>query len=270
MVEDNKYIFFWSHEEKGNDITKACLSQWYPSYMVIDSYHYQNVEQYLMAEKARTFGDEETLGKIWKTSDPKEVKKLGRSVKGYVDDIWVARRKDVALKANTEKFQTIPYLRKFLYETRDSILVEASPYDNVWGIGWAEDKAPMVPEERWGQNLLGQVLMEVRAHLKDPYLKYCRYYDGVDYKNAGAEKELLASYEEAWVRMQIAEVDHIQSMLNEYVAYGQEFFNMDDGVPISIKALLWNRYMHWGGNPNDLYGFRSWYKREYLGEEFHE
>ena len=45
---------------------------------------------------------------------------------------------------------------------------------------------------------------------------------------------------------------------------------MDDGVPISIKALLWNRYMHWGGNPNDLYGFRGWYKREYLGEEFHE
>lgn len=267
MAEDKKYLFFWGHTEKGNEVTKACLSQWYPSYMVIDGYHYWNVEQYLMAEKARIFGDEETLSKIWQTQDPKEVKKLGRAVKGYVDEVWVAKRKEVSLKANTEKFRSNRLLSKFLYETGDSILVEASPYDDVWGIGYDQNKAPMIPEERWGQNLLGQVLMEVRAHLKDPYLKYCKYYDGVDYKNAGAENELLASYEEAWIRMQISEVDHIRMMLDEYIAYGQEFFNMDDGVPISIKALLWNRYMHWGGNPNDLYGFRNWYKREYLGSE---
>lgn len=49
MTEDNKYLFFWGHTEKGDEITKACLSQWYPSYMQIDGHHYQNVEQYLMA-----------------------------------------------------------------------------------------------------------------------------------------------------------------------------------------------------------------------------
>ena len=84
-MESNKYIFFWSHTEEGEEVTKACLSQWYPSYMVIDGQHYWNVEQYLMAEKARLFGDQETLQKIWQTQDPKEIKKLGREVKGYVD-----------------------------------------------------------------------------------------------------------------------------------------------------------------------------------------
>ena len=55
-MESNKCIFFWSHTEEGEEVTKACLSQWYPSYMVIDGQHYWNVEQYLMAEKARLFG----------------------------------------------------------------------------------------------------------------------------------------------------------------------------------------------------------------------
>lgn len=264
-MESNKYIFFWSHTEEGEEVTKACLSQWYPSYMVIDGQHYWNVEQYLMAEKARLFGDQETLQKIWQTQDPKEIKKLGRNVKGYVDDVWVAKRKEVALKANTEKFRSDPFLRKFLYETGDAIMVEASPYDRVWGIGYDEEEAPRAPEERWGENLLGQVLMEVRAHLADPFLPYCRYYDGVDVENAS--DKLYAEYEQVWVRSQIADCDFIRGLIDEYVAYGQEFFNMGDGVPISLKALLWNRYNHWGGIPTDRESFRNWYRKEYLKED---
>ena len=73
---EEKYIFFWNPTEEGEEVTKACLSQWYPSYMVIDGQHYWNVEQYLMAEKARLFGDQETLEKIWQTQDPKDIKKF--------------------------------------------------------------------------------------------------------------------------------------------------------------------------------------------------
>lgn len=267
MLYEKKYLFFWGHTEKGDEVTKACLSQWYPSYMVIDNYHYWNVEQYLMAEKARTFADEEALSKIRQTQDPKDIKALGRQVKGYVDEVWVAKRREIALRANTVKFRTIPQLRKFLYETGDAVLVEASPYDRVWGIGYNQDEAPRIPEERWGENLLGQVLMEVREHLRDPYLPYCRYYDGVNYENAPANKRLLASYEEAWIRIQIADFEYLRSMFEEYIAYGQEFFSMNDGVPMSMKALLFNRWGHWGGNLCDGESFQKWYNEYYLGDK---
>ena len=82
-----------------------------------------------------------------------------------------------------------------------------------------------------------------------------------------ASDKLYAEYEQVWVRSQIEDGDFIRGLIDEYVAYGQEFFNMGDGVPISLKALLWNRYNHWGGIPTDKESFRNWYRREYLKED---
>ncbi len=262
----NKYLFFWSHSERGSNVTKACLSQWYPSYMIIDNVPYCNVEQYLMAEKARTFGDTETEQKILKTSDPKEIKELGREVKDYDDQIWAAKRKDVAFKANTVKFASHTHLRKFLFETKIWTLVEASPYDRIWGIGYNEAHALKVSPDQWGQNLLGQVLMEVRANLKKPYLKYCRYYkdDGSSQLNRPGDNTSFASYEFAWIVDEIANPLSISSLLSEYFAYGHEFFNMNDGVPITLKATLFNRWAKMSGFQIDKDGFQTWYKEHYL------
>lgn len=44
--------------------------------------------------------------------------------------------------------------------------VEASPVDSIWGIGMAENNPDLLDTSRWGQNLLGKALTELRDKLK--------------------------------------------------------------------------------------------------------
>ena len=64
------------------------------------------------------------------------------------------------------KFQRAD-LRKILLATEDRTLVEASPYDRIWGVGLAVEDSRILDERKWrGQNLLGKALMEVRDYYK--------------------------------------------------------------------------------------------------------
>jgi len=45
------------------------------------------------------------------------------------------------------------------------VLVEGSPVDRVWGIGFRGDEAEG-KEEEWGLSLLGKALMRVRERLR--------------------------------------------------------------------------------------------------------
>ena len=65
------------------------------------------------------------------------------------------------------KFSQNSSLRKNLIETENKILVEASPYDKIWGIGLDENNPKILEPNNWdGLNLLGKVLMRVRDILK--------------------------------------------------------------------------------------------------------
>ena len=57
-------------------------------------------------------------------------------------------------------------LRAMLLATGERELVEASPRDRIWGVGFAEKNAEN-NRVRWGQNLLGKALMNVRARLRE-------------------------------------------------------------------------------------------------------
>ena len=63
------------------------------------------------------------------------------------------------------KFSQNPELKTQLLATGEKVLVEASPYDKIWGIGFNKSDA-LTSKAKWGQNLLGKVLMEVRNKLK--------------------------------------------------------------------------------------------------------
>ena len=72
------------------------------------------------------------------------------------------------LKANKAKFSQNDELKEFLLSTGDAILVEASPYDRIWGIGLYPAQAAMGTVDQWrGLNLLGCALMEVRDWLRE-------------------------------------------------------------------------------------------------------
>lgn len=162
-------LHFWGHRPpKGGGLGKSCLSQWYPAPFTVDGVRYPTAEHYMMAGKARLFGDAEAERKVLAGGDPGHAKGAGRAVRGFDEETWAAHRYDLVVAANRAKFGANPALRGFLLGTGDRVLVEASPYDTVWGIGLSAAQPEASRPSLWrGLNLLGFALMDVRDALRD-------------------------------------------------------------------------------------------------------
>lgn len=146
---------------------KGWLSQWYPSPFTVDGVRYTCAEQYMMAEKARLFGDHGTRALVLDATNPSEQKRLGRQVQGFDETVWVKYARTVVYRGNLAKFTAHATLRTYLEATDDLVLAEASPTDTIWGIGLAATHPDAGTKSRWrGSNWLGQVLMRVRVELQ--------------------------------------------------------------------------------------------------------
>lgn len=130
-------------------------------------------EQAMMYLKALEFADFKTAEKIMETSDPKKQKQLGRQIQRFDEDHWSKVRLDQAVSYLRHKFIQNLDLFKILMDTGNREIVEASPYDNVWGCGMGVDKYPQILDKaNWtGTNLLGEALMRVREELR-PFLDF--------------------------------------------------------------------------------------------------
>lgn len=155
-------LLFYGHRVT-KTVTETCLSQWYPCQFEVDGVIYTSAEQYMMAEKAKLFGDEEIRDEILSTDDPRKCKALGRKVKNFDEAVWDKEKEFIVLKGNTKKFLQNDALRNFLLSTGSKVLVEASPTDRVWGIGLGKNNPDALDPKKWrGKNLLGFALMDVR------------------------------------------------------------------------------------------------------------
>lgn len=137
----------------------------------IDKYgiRFSNSEQLFMYEKAMLFGDVSSMNVIAITRNPKEVKKLGRLVKGFDQDLWDNKKYDIMSSVVYEKFTQNRRLREYLLNSKYDgyTYVEASPYDKIWGVGISQDNPDVFNKDKWlGENLLGKVLGEVRERIK--------------------------------------------------------------------------------------------------------
>jgi len=120
-------------------------------------------EQYFMLKKALHFRDERIARLILQETDPKEHKKLGQKVKLFSESEWTNVSVNYMTEACTLKFEQNPDLMEQLLSTYPTILVEASPFDDIWGIKLGKDDPLAWNKSTWrGKNLLGQVLMAVR------------------------------------------------------------------------------------------------------------
>ncbi|WP_268960827.1 NADAR family protein [Paraburkholderia kirstenboschensis] len=116
--------------------------------------------------KAKLFSDEKSAARILATRDPMTQKMIGRKVAGFDQQIWEAKRESIVFVGCREKFAQNPGLRSILLATAPTELVEASPYDLIWGIGLGERDPRLTDRSQWrGQNLLGITLMRVRDAL---------------------------------------------------------------------------------------------------------
>lgn len=165
---DPTYLYFWSHRQKNtNEIDKSCLSQWYPAPFQLEDITYRTAEHYMMAQKALIFNDVAINNQILESKHPKDVKELGRLIKNFIPAVWEAERARIVFQGNLAKFSQNALLRDFLFATGESILVEASPVDPIWGVGLAANDTKILSPANWeGLNLLGYALMKVRAQLR--------------------------------------------------------------------------------------------------------
>ena len=84
-----KYFCFWGHQsEKDGSVGKGCLSQWFRAPFTVDGDRFATAEHFMMAGKARLFGDEEARQRVLTSPSPAAAKQVGRSQIPVVVDFW--------------------------------------------------------------------------------------------------------------------------------------------------------------------------------------
>lgn len=164
--ENIHFTFFWGHKGEPGNVTKSCFSQWWPAAFTEGPHTYATAEHWMMAGKARLFNDATAEKEILEAGSPMIAKQLGRKVKNFDAAAWDKEKFNLVVKGNLLKFSQHPKLGAFLIGTGDTVIVEASPLDRIWGIGMGASHEHATNPLLWkGQNLLGYALMEVRDQL---------------------------------------------------------------------------------------------------------
>ncbi|KAL5377967.1 hypothetical protein DPSP01_009413 [Paraphaeosphaeria sporulosa] len=157
-------VYFWKPQDG-----HGYLGQWFWSPWTYEGDTYKTAEMWMMVGKARLFGDEDVARDILAADDPREQRALGRKVRNFDEKVWDKNKVRIVEEGNYLKFtisEDAESLRAMLLATGERELVEASPMDRIWGVGFAEKNAG-VNRARWGQNLLGRALMNVRRRLSE-------------------------------------------------------------------------------------------------------
>lgn len=149
-------VLFWRTDE--------VFSNWHPAFFFDGKgRRFANSEQYMMWAKAFLMGDLESADLMFQHRDPRVLKDLGRQVRNYREDLWEQHRLAVMVCGCFFKFSQNPAMAAQLMASGDLELVEASPYDCIWGIGLEESDPRCQDKMQWrGRNLLGEALMIVR------------------------------------------------------------------------------------------------------------
>lgn len=153
-----KYITFYE--------ATSPFSNFYPlkTPITVNGNVFSSSEQLYMYEKARYFKDEKTADLILFSKTPMDAKILGRKVRGFSEKEWKKVREKIMYSVLLKKFSCNDKLRSTLMGTSDTVLVEASPKDAIWGVGVGSVLASN-PKNWKGLNLLGYTLMKVRDYL---------------------------------------------------------------------------------------------------------
>ncbi|RVD82351.1 uncharacterized protein DFL_006777 [Arthrobotrys flagrans] len=168
QIDTDNGIYFWKPDQRF-----GYLGQWYASPFTVDSedgtcIQYENCEQYMMHRKGVLFAPDSdaTRDILAKGLHPAQIKALGRAIPNFDEDTWESNRYNIVKQGNYHKFTQNKKLKEMLLETGNKELVEASPRDRIWGVGYGAVNAPK-NRRKWGMNLLGKALMEIRETIRE-------------------------------------------------------------------------------------------------------
>jgi ribA/ribD-fused uncharacterized protein len=131
----------------------GCFSNFSPHPLRLDGKVWPTSEHYFQAQKFEDFRLQES---IRRTRSPMIAARMGRDRKKPLRPDWEAVKVEVMRRGVRAKFTQHEDLRALLLATEDATLVEHTENDSTWGDGG----------DGSGQNLLGLILMEVRAELR--------------------------------------------------------------------------------------------------------
>ncbi|MCF2435576.1 NADAR family protein [Streptomyces thinghirensis] len=163
-----KYLCFWGHRPLPDGrIGPSCLSQWWPSPFTVAGVEYATAEHWMMAGKARLFGDAEAERRVLAADHPAEAKKTGRLVRGFDETVWERERFRIVVEGSVHRVRLGPDTARVLAEHGRE------------GAGGGEPRGPVVGHRsdrgrrggdgpgRWrGPNLLGFALMTAQGRLR--------------------------------------------------------------------------------------------------------
>lgn len=142
-------ILFYSVRES----TYGCFSNFSPHPFELDGKRWPTSEHYFQAQKFAGTPSEED---VWQARGPMKAAELGRERSRPLRRDWEAVKDDVMRRAVRRKFEAHDDIRAVLLATGDEEIIEDAPRDYYWGRG----------ADGSGKNMLGKILMEVRAELR--------------------------------------------------------------------------------------------------------
>lgn len=127
---------------------------------------FKTAENFMMFQKGRLFGASEELLVDILAADAKAAKALGKKVPNFIQTVWDVAAKPLVAEGNYARFTQNPHALEKLLATEGTTLVEAAPWDKIWGIGLDAVDPRAQSRETWeGTNWLGEVLTDVRDTL---------------------------------------------------------------------------------------------------------
>lgn len=163
-METQSDIYFYDTEDKFGYMSNFYITKFTDDKKVT----YCCSEQFLTFKKCIMFDPENQvmIDEIMLSSSPRKIKQCGRKVANYDDEKWDSIRYDIMVDSLRLKFKQNDVIKNKLLNTGNKHLYEASKYDNIWGIGYSDIEAINKDKKRFGRNLLGKALMQVREELR--------------------------------------------------------------------------------------------------------
>ena len=143
-------IYFYGSKEQ----PYGCFSNFSAHGFELDKLWWPTSEHYFQAQK---FAGTPHVEEVRRAQSPKQAAMRGRSRARPLRADWEQVKDDVMRRGVLRKFETHADLRATLLGTGDEEIVENAPGDYYWGCG----------SDGSGKNMLGQILMEVRAILRE-------------------------------------------------------------------------------------------------------
>ncbi len=143
-------IYFYGSKEQ----PYGCFSNFSAHGFELDGLWWPTSEHYFQAQK---FAGTPHVEEVRRAPSPKQAAMRGRSRARPLRADWEQVKDEVMRRGVLRKFETHADLRATLLGTGDEEIVENAPGDYYWGCG----------SDGSGKNMLGQILMEVRALLRE-------------------------------------------------------------------------------------------------------